>query len=127
MLLRSLSSIVASRIYALLSGVRGQANLGNARIFTGFGTTTPPLAPQSGALNGFSLPDHTIEKDQRVFDEHFLCNLSSCQHFEVMHFCQRECAEWSYQSYQKSVRNVHMSKLAQTYSASFSSLNKVTL
>ena len=49
--LRALSSIVASRIYALLSsnppecqdwGAGGQANLGNARIFTDFVTATPP-------------------------------------------------------------------------------------
>ena len=50
--LRALSSVVASRIYALFVvkstrvprlGGGGQANLGNARIFTASVTATPPL------------------------------------------------------------------------------------
>ena len=50
--LRALSSVVASRIYALFVvkstrvprlGGGGQANLGNARIFTVFCMATPPL------------------------------------------------------------------------------------
>ena len=52
--LGALSSVVASRIYALFvvkstrvprlggGGGGGQANLGNARIFTAFITSTPP-------------------------------------------------------------------------------------
>ena len=86
--LRALSSVVASRIYALFVvkstrvprlGGGGQANLGNARIFTASITATPPSKPvASYIVQGLVShhrhhPHHLSHHDDCCADQEIYC------------------------------------------------------
>ena len=73
--LRALSSVVASRIYALFVvkstrvprlGGGGQASLGNARIFTAFVTATPPKEVSQAVL---SRVEPVLKRTRRICED----------------------------------------------------------